>query len=101
MDWPFALLFILGGLMILMVTGMPVAFCFMLVNIVGVYLLWGGFAGLEQLITSIYASVSSFILLPVPLFILMGEVMFHSGVASRMMDAIDKLLALTDSPEPV
>lgn len=92
LDWPFALLFILGGLMILMVTGMPVAFCFILVNIVGVYLLWGGFAGLEQLITSIYASVSSFILLPVPLFILMGEVMFHSGVASRMMDAIDKLL---------
>ncbi|KKK84118.1 hypothetical protein LCGC14_2786560, partial [marine sediment metagenome] len=29
-------------------------------------------------------------LLPLPLFILMGEVMFLSGVAPLMMDAVDK-----------
>lgn len=76
----------------MMASGMPVAFCFMLVNIIGVIVLWGGQVGLEQLITSIYASVTSFTLLPVPLFILMGEIMFHSGVAPKMIDATDKLL---------
>ena len=92
MEWQFALLFILGSLLLLMASGMPLAFCFTLVNIIGVILFWGGQVGLEQLITSISASVTSFTLIPVPLFILMGEVMFHSGVAPRMIDALDKWL---------
>ncbi len=31
-----------------------------------------------------------FSLLPVPLFILMGEVLFHSGLAFRAIDVLDK-----------
>ncbi|MBW1804515.1 MAG: TRAP transporter large permease subunit, partial [Deltaproteobacteria bacterium] len=81
MEWYLVLLFIFGSLVILMFTGMPVALCFMLINIVGMYVFFGGAAGLDQLITSIYSTLNSFILLPVPLFILMGEVMFHSGIA--------------------
>jgi tripartite ATP-independent transporter DctM subunit len=38
------------------------------------------------------ASVSSFLLVPVPLFILMGDLMVHTGLAARMMDAFDKLI---------
>jgi tripartite ATP-independent transporter DctM subunit len=75
-----------------MATGLPVAFCFMLVNIVGVFFWWGGQAGLDQLILNILASVTRFSLLPLPLFVLMGEVMFHSGIAPLMMDAVDKWL---------
>jgi len=71
---------------------MPVAFSFLLVNIVFMFLFWGGQAGLEQLIESLFVSVASFTLLPIPLFIIMGEVMFRSGVAPRMMDALDKWL---------
>jgi tripartite ATP-independent transporter DctM subunit len=37
--------------------------------------------------------VQSFALLPIPLFIFMGEIMFHTGVAGRAIDAIDKLIA--------
>jgi tripartite ATP-independent transporter DctM subunit len=37
--------------------------------------------------------VQSFALLPIPLFILMGEVMFHTGVAARAIDAVDRLIA--------
>ena len=48
--------------------------------------------GLEQLILSIYTSVTTFVLLPIPLFILMGEVMFHSGIAVHMIDTLDKWL---------
>ncbi len=75
-----------------MASGLPVAFCFILINIVGVMLLWGGGIGLQQFIFSIFDSVSTFTLLPVPMFILMGEVMFHSGIAPLMMDALDKWL---------
>ena len=92
MEWPFILLIIFGALVILMATGMPVAFCFMLINVVGVYMLFGGTAGLEQLILSIYSSLATFVLLPVPLFILMGEVTFQSGLGTNIIDIVDKWL---------
>ena len=91
MEWPIILLFIFGSLIILMATGMPVAFCFMLINVVGMYACFG-MVGLEQLIISIYRTLNSFILLPIPLFILMGEVMFHSGIAPVLIRTLDKWL---------
>ncbi len=80
------------ALMFLFVIGVPVAFAFLFINIIGVYLLWGGWSGINQLVLSIYRSVSSFSLLPVPLFILMGELMFRAGMAPKMMDVLDKWL---------
>jgi tripartite ATP-independent transporter DctM subunit len=81
-----------GGLAVLLLIGLPVAIAFTVVNLVGVYTFWGGAAGLGQLILSIDSSVSSFVLVPVPMFILMGTVMFHSGVAYRMIDVLDQWL---------
>lgn len=81
-----------GGLAVLLLIGLPVAIAFTLVNLVGVYVLWGGAGGLSQLILSIDSSVASFVLVPVPMFILMGTVMFHSGVAYRMIDMLDQWL---------
>ncbi len=92
MEWQLMLLMILGTFLILLLSGMPVAFCFMLLNVVGVFLFWGGESGLRQLTVSFYASVTTFTLLPVPLFVLMGEAMFRSGLAPRMIDALDKWL---------
>jgi tripartite ATP-independent transporter DctM subunit len=72
-----------------MLTGLPIAFTFMAINLFGVFFLWGGASGLKQLILSIFESVTFFALLPVPLFLLMGEVLFHSGMGARMLDALD------------
>ncbi len=92
MEWWMTLVLIFICLMFLFVIGVPVAFSFLFINIVGVYVFWGGEAGLTQLIRSIYRSVATFALLPVPLFILMGEIMFRSGIAPKMMDTLDKWL---------
>ncbi len=70
MEWQLALLFIVGSLILLMATGLPVAVCFMLINVLGVFWFWGGEIGLEQLVMSIRVSVTKFSLLPIPLFIL-------------------------------
>lgn len=86
------LLFIFGGLIVFMLSGMPVAFCFLFINAILGYVLWGGVTGLQQLIDNIFASVTIFTLLPVPLFILMGEVMYRSGLAVQLLDTIDKWL---------
>lgn len=92
MEWQLALLIIVGSLLILMAAGMPVAFCFLVVNIMGLFLFWGGEAGLRQFALSIRESVSTFALLPLPLFILMGEVTFYAGIAPNMIDTLDKWL---------
>ena len=68
------------------------AVCFMMVNVIGAFVFMGGEKGLVQLVNNIYAGVSTFTLLAMPLFIFMGEVLFHSGVAPYMLDALDKLL---------
>lgn len=92
MEWWLAGLLLLLSVMVLLFLGTPVAFAFMFVNVVGVVVFWGGEAGLRQLILSMWSSVSTFTLVPIPLFILMGDVMFRSGIAPRMMDTLDKWL---------
>ncbi len=92
MEWWLILALLLGSLIFLMATGLPVAFCFMLINLVGVTVLWGGVGGLHQLILSMWESISRFSLLPIPLFVLLGEVMFQSGIGLRAIDVLDKWL---------
>lgn len=92
MDWPMALMLIFGCLLVFMATGMPIAFAFMLSCVMGSIMFWGGIVGLEQLAMSFYSSVTSFSLLPVPLFVLMGCIIFESGIGMKMVDAVDKLL---------
>lgn len=90
MEWWVYLVIIFGALMFLLAMRLPVAFCFTAINLAGVYLFWGGEVGLHQLVLSIYGSVTRFSLLPVPLFVLMGEVLFHAGIAFQAIDVIDK-----------
>jgi tripartite ATP-independent transporter DctM subunit len=90
--WELLLLIIFGALVILMATGMPIAFSFMVINVIGVYVFFGGTKGLEQMILSMSTSLTTFVLLPVALFILMGELLVHSKIANDVMDALDKLM---------
>jgi tripartite ATP-independent transporter DctM subunit len=92
MEWWLILLIIIFSLLFLFAIGVPVAFSFLFVNMVAAYFLWGAQKGLDQVILSVYGSVINFTMLPIPLFVLMGEVMFRSGVAPRMIETIDKWL---------
>jgi len=90
MEWWVPLIFIVGIFLLLLAVGLPVFLAFTAVDVLGIYFLWGGSAGLSQLIHSIFSSISSFVLLPVPLFVLMGELLFQSGVFVRALDTLDK-----------
>jgi tripartite ATP-independent transporter DctM subunit len=90
MEWWLILLLIFAGLIFVLLLGVPVAIAFLFVNIVCVYIFWGGEVGLRQLTLSMYGSISNFSLLPLPLFVLMGEIMFHSGIAAKMMDVLER-----------
>jgi tripartite ATP-independent transporter DctM subunit len=90
MPWWLLFIIILSLLIFLFFLGVPVGFCFLFVSALFAYFFWGGQGGLTQFILSIARSITSFSLLPVPLFLLMGEVMFLFGIAQNMMDALDK-----------
>ena len=90
MEWyvPFGI--ILGSLVFLMMLGFPIFIAFTVVNIVGIYFFWGGADGLVQLSHTIFSSIANFVLLPVPVFILMGELIARSGVFSFTIKTLDK-----------
>lgn len=89
MDWATAALLIFGLLSLLFLMGVPVAFSFLFVNLVFAFVFWGD-AGFSQLILSIHRSISLFSLIPLPLFILMGQVIFLYEISRHMMDTMDK-----------
>jgi tripartite ATP-independent transporter DctM subunit len=62
------------------------------INLLGAVLFLGGEAGLVQLARNSVGSVASFSLTPIPLFILMGEVLFHTGLAVKVIDGVERLI---------
>jgi len=92
MHWEFAAWLLLGGSTLLLFLGLPVAFTFLAVNLAGAALWMGGEAGLVQLTRNAVASVASFALTPIPLFVLMGEVLFHTGLAVKVIDGIERMV---------
>ena len=91
MEWYWAGGLMLGAVLALMAIGFPVAFAFLGANVIGVMLFMGGTVGIDQLMANGASSILSFLLVAVPLFILMGELFFHSGLAARVFDSLDKL----------
>lgn len=91
-SWQAAAWLMLGGSTVLLFIGMPVALTFIAINIVGALLYMGGEPGLVQLARSSVSSVTAFSLTPIPLFVLMGEVLFHTGLALKVIDGIERLI---------
>lgn len=90
MDWWAYLTIILAVLTVFFLSGLPIAFCFMLFNFIAVYFWMGGVDGFALLTVSAFSSIVSFPLVAVPLFILMGELLFRSGVVAIILDAVTK-----------
>src|ERR671930_1275928 len=92
MNWIEGSILLFGGLVVAMGLGLPVAFAFLVLNVVGAIFFLGGEAGLSQLARNAVQSITSFSLTPIPFFVLMGEVLFHSGVALKAIDAFALLI---------
>ncbi len=92
MSWEAAAWLMLGGSTLLLAIGLPVAFCFLVINLIGAWIFLGGDSGMMQLARNSVASVQSFALTPIPLFVLMGEVLFHTGIAVKVIEGIERLI---------
>jgi tripartite ATP-independent transporter DctM subunit len=92
-DWGQAAWLMLAGSTLMLMIGMPVAFTFIGVNLMGAWIYMGHEPGLIQLVRSSVSSVASFALTPIPLFVLMGEVLFHTGIALKVIEGIEHLIS--------
>lgn len=93
MIWWQLTLLVFGALSLLLLSGIPVAFAFITINIAGGLVYLGGVDGLPQLARSGLSAITNFSLTPIPFFLLMGELLLHTGVAMKAIDAFDGLIS--------
>ncbi|HOE80158.1 MAG TPA: TRAP transporter large permease [Smithellaceae bacterium] len=77
-------------LIILMFLRMPVGFVMALVGYLGFGIIISWSAASSLIIRDFYATFSSYNLTVVPLFVLMGQVAFHSGISGRLFNSANK-----------
>lgn len=101
MEWSAALALMVGGLGALLLLGLPVAVAFFGINLVGALLFLGGESGLVQMARNAVNAITNYSLAPIPLFVLMGEVLLHTGVAFRAIAAIERVIVRVPGRLPV
>ena len=92
MEWYLALLLLLGTVCTAMFLGLPVALAFFAANVLGTFLFINGDVGLVFMPME-FNNAITFALAPVALFLLMGEILLHTGVAFKAIGAIDRLIS--------
>ena len=86
------LLLILGVFVLLMMIGLPIGFSFLTVMLGCSLILMGPDKGWSFFLGSVFDSLTKFTLIPIPMFIMMGSILFHCGLAVRSIDALSKWL---------
>ncbi len=92
MEWVIPALVLFGLGVALMMVGIPVAIAFFATNIIAAVLYMGGGSGIGQVINNGFGAMTNFVLVPIPMFLLMGELFYYTGLATRCFNAADKLL---------
>ncbi len=90
-EWWITLTAGLAILVALFVTGAPIFLAFLIIIIAGVVFAFGD-AAFSMVVNSMFETGTTAALGTVPLFILLGEVLFRSGCMEVLLDSIDKLV---------
>ncbi len=91
MEWYSILLAGTGILFALFLSGAPIYLAFLFAILTGVYFIIGP-AGFPMFVNSILDTVSITSLASIPLFVLMGELLFRSGTMDVLFESIDNLV---------
>lgn len=89
MEWYWAALIIMGGFLLLLALGTPIAFSFGIVATFG-FLLFKGPDFLFRLPQTAHNSVNSFVLTAIPLFIMMAEILEFTGISKDLYVAVER-----------
>ena len=75
------------GFLLLLSLGMPIGLSFATAGIMGIIVIQGLVPGLNLLGQAFYTWTSSYVLCTIPLFVLMGQFAFHSGISGDLYTA--------------
>ncbi len=100
MEWYWILLALFGSILLLMFVGLPVGIAFIAVNTVAAFFIFGRFGDFDtrvhsaigQHVDNAFGNMTIFAIVPIPMFLLMGELFFHTGLANRMFNAVERLM---------
>lgn len=92
MDWYVILVGVFVLLLGLFGLGLPVFLSFLVLNIFGLYLITGSLDGILLVVNSMFSTGTSISLAAIPLFVLLGEILFRSGSVKIIFDAVDALI---------
>jgi tripartite ATP-independent transporter DctM subunit len=100
MEWQWAISLLFGSILLLMLLGIPVGLAFLICNVAAAAYWFGGGGplvervakGVGLLVQNGFQIIASPNLVPVAMFLLMGELFFQTGLANRMFSGIDRLL---------
>ena len=81
-----------GGLIFLLTIGVPVVFALGSISIL-VAFIQGGSKDLFIVATTTYRQITDFGLMSIPLFLLMGNFLLHSGISDRLFKALNHWLS--------
>ncbi|WP_134700621.1 TRAP transporter large permease [Ammoniphilus sp. YIM 78166] len=77
----------LGILFVMMFLRMPISFSMFIVGFGGLYVMSSPQATFKLLSTEVWGSFSSYTLSVIPLYILMGEIVFRAGITEKLFEA--------------
>ncbi|MCH8812583.1 MAG: TRAP transporter large permease [Gemmatimonadetes bacterium] len=75
-------------LLSLLLLGVPIAFAMGASGLLGILVLEGPAAAMAQAALVPWAEARSFVLVTIPLFVLMGQLVFHTGLATELYDGL-------------
>ncbi len=91
MEWWATLLIAAGLLLGLFFSGMPIFLAFLVINVGGVLVFLGPNA-FGMVVNSVFDTTTTGTLTAIPLFVLMGEILFRSGSTNVLFEAVDSLI---------
>ena len=74
----------IAGFLMLAILGLPIAFSFATMGFIGIAMLQGLAPGLYALGEAPYQETASYVLSTIPLFVLMGQFAYHSGISGDL-----------------
>ncbi len=83
---------IAASVLVLLATGLPVAFCMLAVSVIGIYL-WVGPNALTALSSVIFVATTEDYLIAMPMFIFMAAILEVSGLGSALYEMMYKWMA--------
>lgn len=92
MEWYVLITAALGLMLVLFASGLPIFLAFLVLNLAGLFVLSGSFKGVLLVVNSMYDTGTSLSLAAIPLFILLGEILFRSSAVNVMFDAVDSVV---------